>query len=338
MRSKTIGSGTAGNNTGSATADYTSVASWESSIADVDDETGTIITKVAPTDSTQVTINAASTARAYLLTADSTCAVVAATRAEAGAKARLVGAVKTLLTISTTGVTVEKVAFTASGAAAGYEGVVQVGDAATIRRGIVIDDCGGSNSTILLLSSANGKTVVVDNVAEIGTSGSGIGSTPWVNSGTLKVYHGSLLLVSGSYAGYYSAGSGTLECRACVVQGKTGGNFGGDGTAGGDFNVSQDATAPGVSATSRYRSTTGWFNVETSGSEDLSLATAAKGKWVTDGKDAIDQSGWPADVATDIVGTVRSAPIDPGVWQTPGAVGGSSTPIFFNHLQTQGIA
>lgn len=299
MKSRTIGSG----------GDDADIPTWEAQIDDSDSETGTCIQSAALDGGSQVTYNVTLTGgHAALLTANAGSAVAAPTWAALTSKARIEGSgFSPIFNISGDGLTVEKIGVRATSGNA-HAIATAIGTFA-IRRCVLSGSgtpCGGL--------SVNTGTVTVSNCAAFAAPAEiGFGLV----SGTLNLYHCS---VGGStFAGFYQS-SGAMSAYACVAQGNVFDFF---GSIGGDYNVSEDASAPGSAATKYARSSAGWFTNETATSEDFSLVAGKQGWWAAN-KDAIDQTGWPADVGTDIVGTTRTAPIDPGVWQTP--AGGGNPP------------
>lgn len=302
MANETIGSG--------GTYNRTSIANWEANLTE--NGTGTVM-KAEATDTSTVTLDAQYT---VTLTADSSVAVSAPTYANATAKARIEVASGNAIYVSGTGTkawTISKIACIGGGIIHHHSSTL------TVQRCFVRSPDDG------IFAYGEGVIAAVinaSNCAVVGTTSTTYENfATYTDSGTatLTAYHCSSL---GNKYGFNEI-NGTLNAYACVEQGAATSGY--TAGVGGDYNVSQDATAPGSSSTKYYRSTSGWFANTNAGFEDLSLAAGAQGKWVTDGKDAIDQTGWPSDVATDIVGTTRAAPIDPGVWQTPAAATGQPT-------------
>lgn len=295
MPSGTIGSATGANNVTGVAADYTSIANWEAAI-DGNNQTGTVIYIGGAIDTSPLTLNAAYSG--MLLTAHADAALNAPTYAAATSRARLAFTSGDGLQVYGTGFTIEKISVTSSGDIAIYA-----------TQGFEIRRCAVFNSVRAIRCDTSGA-VKIANCAFFGNTVIDI----WAAGNAIAVYHTSMLLNSGY--GLYETLGGVITCFACIRQGSVSGM----GSGAGEYNVSQGTDATGSSSTKYYRSTSGWFNVTTASYEDLSLATGAKGKWVADGKDAIaDYSA--QDCGTDIVGTTRAAPIDPGVWQTPAAGG-----------------
>lgn len=321
MASGTIGDTvTAGNNVTGAVADYGSIAAWHATLGTNETATGTIIRISAAVDTSTVTLSAGGTGT-RTVTAHADAMLNAPTYSAATSRARVVPSSVNGFDVSGSGWVLEK--FSIPNTVGGYCYCINTSAAVVARRMWLSTDTSDLGSRGFSQSAA--VTSTLSNVA-IGP----VGQFGIINlDGTINCYQTSVLSDPGG--GQRAAvlavlGSSVINVYACVAQGVStdGALFEtlSGGTLGGDYNVSQDATAPGSSSTKYYRSTSGWFANTGAGTEDLSLAAGAQGKWVTDGKDAIDQTGWPADVATDIVGTSRAAPIDPGVWQTPAAAGG----------------
>jgi len=289
VRSKTIGTG----------GDYADVGAWEASIADVDDETGTAIESADITTGLGVTLNPANTGPwAYLLTADASNAIAAATYASGSSKARLTTTLGSALVVSGTGWTVEKLAIFSTAASL----VVDFQESGTLRRFYVRNTLSGNG---IILGTA-GKALILDNgiVEIIGTLAVAFGT---VVAATVTAYQVSVLMPSGGYAGVYVA-NGTVDCYGVMVQGSASDNWrdDGGGTFGGDYNLSQNTDAPGANS---VHSTSGLYTNTTATSEDFALTSSPA---------FVDRTGFPTDTDTDIVGTTRPATgADPGVWQTP---------------------
>lgn len=305
MRSKTIGNVVAALNTGGATADYTSIASWISSIADTDNETGTVITQFAAF-SENPALNVSNTGSwIYLLTADSTTNFDAATYSRGTACAR-VSASGTVVSVSTSGWIVEKIAI--SGSAGSFNGVVHINTSAafTLRRCFVRTSGSGED-----IFSTGGGTHTVDNCMCTSSTGNGEYCIA-INggNGTLNVYQTSTGWNSGSWnTSYYN---GTLGLYGHVAQGAQNGNADQGGTITGNYNVSNLGTVGANSLNNQ----TGVFTSATSTSEDFSLTSSTTYA-------IVNRSGFPSDTDTDIVGTTRpSTGADSGVWQTPSAPSG----------------
>jgi hypothetical protein len=292
MRSRTIGSSTAGNNTGSATADYTSIQGWQDSIAVTDSETGTIITSVAEVSGgANVDLTATVTSgRTILLTADSATAVNAPTYSDLTGKARTAYR----LYIQSDNFTIEKIAIDSAGS-----GILC--DNATTLKNIVMRT-GSGQYGLRVFSPASAKIVTVSNVAVI-VRGGGAGLACTNANGTLNIYHSSLLAQAASDVGVYRT-AGTINCYGVIATGP-GTCF--SGTVGGDYNVSQDNSAPG--STTYWRGEVNVFKNVTSTTEDLSMYNPIIGTY------AVPDYSSSADVGTDIAGTTRSAPRDAGCWQ-----------------------
>lgn len=281
--------------------DYTTMAAWEAAIGDTDNETGTCTSSTA-LQTAALTLNAANTGTwTYLLTANDASKVNAPTTSAISSKARTTYNV----VLSGTGWIIEKIGFYTTTGGFLFN-VINISAAATLRR--VGGHLNTSTCNDYVTISAN---TTVDNCF---FTGAGSGVVLGNSANTLNIYQCSIISQTGGYAGYYTSG-GTRNVYASICQG-AGTNWKSDGgTQGGDYQVSQDATA---TATNKWTSQSGVYANTTGGSEDLSLATASQGDYVT-----TDYSGTVADVATDIVGTVRAAPIDCGVWQTPPAANGN---------------
>lgn len=318
MRSKTIGSSTTADNTGGATADYTSLSTWASSIADTDDELGTIITKVAPIRTSKLTLNVGGTARTYRLTADSSCAVAAPTAAEAAAKARISVSGDYSISFGTTAGAIWKI----DRIALISDYMFEVNNCATLRHfnACLFDTTYGADLGQCVLTVTNCAIFGSFNAASVFRH---------FGSGVLTIYQTSILMTGATPSTAVGVGGTSSTCYAVIVQGNTGsaGNF----TSGvaGDENVSADTSAPGAT---NWRSKTGVFASETPGSEDLSLSAAHDAGTYT----VTDRSGTEADLATDIVGTSRAAPIDAGCWQTP-AAGATGNPWYYYAQQAAAV-
>jgi len=303
MTYDTIGSSTTSENTGSATASITTgIAGWEATITDVDSFTGTIITKVNPTDTSTVTLNATLTSgRTALLTADSSTYVNAPTYAAATTRARVTGAV----TVTSNNFVLEKFSVVISASATNG---VEADGSVTIRRMVVW----ASDGICIDSRSNTGRTYTVTNCALITeTNNSGRAClVGYSQNNTWYVYHNSLLAaVSGVYGCIYHD-TGTMYLYANVMQGY-GVCFGGNlGAGSGDYNVSQDATAPGSNS---WKSMSGVF--ENTGATTWNLA-------LKDGYNKArfsvpDYSAY-TDGDTDIAGTTRVSGLrDAGCWQSP---------------------
>lgn len=298
MRSKTIG----------AAGDYATIALWEASIADTDDETGTVLDASA-TDTASVTLNPANTGgtRVYLLTADSTAQFSAPTYASGTASARVVVSSGDGLTISGAGWIVERL-YVASSAG---QAVVVSGVDAKLRRLLT-----KSNTASIRLTGSGTKTIT--NVACFYPGNAGA-FTVYADGGTTNCYH---VTIRGRSAGLGFYNGATLNCYACIAIGAGGGG----GTSdffypGGNENVSYDASAPGAT---NWRSQTGNVLVNIGdGTEDFALHADAQGDY-----GVTDRSGTEADLATDIIGTARSGTIDAGCWQTT-AAGATGNPWYY---------
>lgn len=299
MATRTVGdTGTASNNVTNEVALHGSIASAEA--ACVNGDTIQVI-RNADVQSTAMEID-----KEITLTAHAGCAVNDPSYAHASGRARASGAID----IYANNVTIEKLGFFGNPCIRdnGYTGV-------TIR------NCFLKTSGATCISTSG--TVTLVNLAIVG----GTGEVIPIYGGTLNCYHVSMYIqpAGTGYRGFANYG-GTFNCYACVaLRGGDGSNF--HGTIGGDFNVSEDTSAPGSSSTkyARSESYSNWFTNTGSNTEDLALAAARQGWWAAN-KDAIDQTGWPSDVSTDIAGTTRSSNIDPGVWQTPAASSGGHVP------------
>lgn len=276
--------------------DYTTMGAWEAAISDTDDETGTCTSSTA-LQTTTLTLNAANTGTwDYLLTANDASKVNAPTTSALSGKARTTNNIA----ISGTGWVVEKIGFyTATG---GFLfNVINISGAGTVVRRV-----GGHLST----STCNDYVTVSVNATfdNCFFTGAGTGVVIGNSANTLNLYHCSIISQTGGYAGYYTSG-GTRNAYACICQG-AGTNWKSDGgTQGGDYQVSQDATA---TATNKWTSQSNVYVSLTGGSEDLALASASQGDYAS-----ADYTGTITDTATDIVGTTRTGTIDVGVWQTP---------------------
>ncbi len=289
MRSKTI------QHTGGA-PDYTSIALWEASIADTDDETGTQ-TSAEAQDTAPVTLNATSTGHVYLLTADSGSAVSAATRANANAKTRIdVGAGGTALTIASAGFVVEKTSFRSTN-----DRALRIEASTTIRRAGLF----GQDKAISVASG----TSTASNCFGVGGDIGVITDT----GSTITLYQCSFIMPSGNRAAY--ASGGTIVVLGCVSQGTAGVSdfwvLGGVFT-GSNYNVTQDASAVGANS---LTSQSGAFTDMTTNSEDFALTSASTYA-------IVNRSGFPSDTDTDVVGTTRpSTGADAGAWQNVAASG-----------------
>lgn len=297
MISETIGSSTAGNNTGGATADRTSIAAGEAAIGDTDDVSFTIITKVAATDTGTVTFNAGNTGgtRVYKVTVDSTCALGAPTYSNANAQARATTGSGGMFVVSGAGWIFEKLSIFTTAATNAIDGTF----AYTLRRMFIHVSATGTSG----FSVNSNKTITASNVVVV-IRGTGVGFGSGASGAIFNCYHVSVYLAATAFAGLYAAGGGGSSCNAyaCVVQGSPS-NWvnGGAGTFGGAENVGQDATVAGTSPT--LNQTDVFANVAST-TEDLSMAA---GPYVV-----TDRSGTIADLATDIKGAARVAPIDAG--------------------------
>lgn len=308
MPSGTIGSATGANNVTGVAADYTSVANWEAAI-DGNNQTGTVIYIAGAIDSSTVTLDAAYTG--MLLTAHADAAVNAPTYAAATSRARISvggGGNDSCLYVTGDGWTVEKLALIQPSVSANRCFRVQLTGTVYLRRCVLV-------GTDYIQLHNQGGTCVASNCAFFGSA----------------LYAGHNATFYHCSASSASIGFNESACYGCVVQ--TASTCYGSCT--GDYNVSEDATAPGSASTKYARSTSGWFTNTSAGTEDLSLVAGKQGWWASN-KDAIDQTGWPGDVATDIVGTSRAAPIDPGVWQTPAAAA-SGNPWYYYASQAAAV-
>lgn len=296
MRSKTIG----------AAGDYATIALWEASIADTDDETGTVLDASA-TDTASVTLNPANTGgtRVYLLTVQSSAQFTAPTYASGTAKARIVVSSGDGLTISGAGWIVERLYVASSSGQA----VVVSGASARLRRLLV-----KSNTAALRLTGSGTKTLT--NIACFYPGNAGA-FTVYHDGGTTNAYHVSARGRSGGLTFYDGGG---LSCYACIGIGGGGGGGSNDffGPPGGNENVSYDNSAPGAT---NWRNQTGNVLVDIGdGTENFALHADAQGDY-----GVTDRSGTEADLATDIIGTTRSGTIDAGCWQTAAGGGGTSS-------------
>lgn len=310
MRSKTIGSSTAGNNTGSATADYTSIAAWKATIADTDDETGTVITKVAATDTSAFTIAPSNTGSyAYLLTADSTCAAADLTYSDCSTKARVAcGGAASPITINVKNFTWEKVGVLLGSNNNMTAFTVGDYDNVRLRRLMVAYTVAGSaNCGFLAYSGTSGNSCIVTNVGFSSlTSGSDIFGSCRTSGGLLKIYNCSMV-ASSWYSTFFFDGGGNVTPYACVIQG-TGGVT--SSTSYGDEIICQSSSTPPGS--NSYNNRPGLFKNTTIGSEDLNLYGLNGGLIIG----VTDRSGTEGDLSTDIKGNARPLaagfPIDPG--------------------------
>ncbi len=306
MKSRTIGSG----------GDDADAPTWEAQIDDSDSETGTCI-ESANLSGGALVLNATLTGgHTALLTAHANNMVNAPTWGVLTSKARMEGTSSPVVNVTAAGFTVEKIGVRGT---SGNTHALQTTADATLRRLLLAASSAAAGHT------NNGGTVTVSNCAAFGAD-VGFESA----AGTVNLYHCSAV---GNAAFGFARYVGTYNCYACISQGAVTADF--FTPSGGDYNVSEDSTAPGSASTKYARTETGWFTNETATSEDLSLVAGKQGWWAAN-KDAIDQTGWPSDVGTDIVGTSRSGvDIDPGVWQTP-AGGGSVVPSNVHHFKQQG--
>lgn len=304
MSSKTVGSGTAANNTGSAAADYTSFDTWHGaetgSSADV-----TCITKVDAIQTTQFTASAS--AGTYLVTADSATYVNAPTYAAANSRARITATVS----ISGSGWTWEKVSIISSS-----EGMLNSAGCA-VRRAFI-----KSAGTNALRTVGTAQIYTISNLAMLSTSVVGISQDS--GSSTANVYHVSVLDNGGAFGFFYVEPGQTVNCYACIYQG-SGTGWRGGGTKGGTDNISQDGSAVGGN---KRTNISGVFKNTSAGSEDLNLNGLNGGLL----QGVADYSGSCGDVTTDLNGNARPAaagfPIDPGCAQIasgPSILGYSSS-------------
>jgi len=316
MISKTIGSATAGNNTGGATADYTSIASWEAAIANTDDETGTVITMVSPTETSTVAINASNSGGyIYLLTADGTTFINAPTYTAQTTRARIQadgGTSNGVILVNTTGVIIEKLGITSTTAVYGF--CIYSKQTCTVRR------CGFRGTGTYydgVYADTNAQTLTVSNIFAIQDSDAAVVAVASNIAITINVYQSSCLIISAGAAWSFGAvqdgtGAATVNCYGCIVQGGSGAQGGqyivtGGGTLGGNYNVAGDTSAPGANS---LQSQSGAFTNVTATTDDYSLTSSTN--W-----DIVDRTGFPSDTNTDIRGMIRpSNGADAGVWQS----------------------
>ena len=153
---------------------------------------------------------------------------------------------------------------------------------------------------------AFGAAVVVENCAFFGFNEIN-GRAILVVSMTCDIFATSILTYSGGtqISGIFRFG-GTATASGTIIQGgDAGSNF--RGTVGGDYNVSEDATAPGAGS---QTGVSGSFTTDTVGSEDLAL-TASNA--------FVDRTGFPVATDLDMSGaSVPSSNADPGCLQFSG--------------------
>lgn len=304
MRSKTIG----------AAGDYATIALWEASIADTDDETGTVLDASA-TDTASVTLNAANTGgtRVYLLTVQSSAQFTAPTYASGTAKARIDVTSGDALTISGSGWIVERLYIESVG---GAKGIVVSGVNAKLRRLLIKPETDG-----IVCNGAPGSFTRITNVAVFYPKNNSAYCVYSSGSHEIRCYH---CTVRGRSGGLGFAGIYALTPYACIAIGAGGGggesDFYGIGGFAGAQNVSYDTSAPPRLGSGSWPSQTGNVLVDIGdGTEDFALHADAQGDY-----GVTDRSGTEADLATDIIGTARTGTIDAGCWQTSSGGGGSA--------------
>ena len=310
MKSRTVGSG----------GDDADFPTWEAQIDNSQDETGTAIQSAKLTAAGTMTIDAASTARVYKMTADSSSELKTTLAADSRAKARLgdAGAGNWSLIISTSGVVVERMGVISVDTA----GILIGSFAATFRRlGFESGDGAVSGQGIYFNGSSTSDVSIVSNCFFTGCGHSFSTGANSASAGTNKFYQNSGLCGSNT-PGFGFHVPGDAYFYANVVQQTAApifANYQLRYQMYGDQNVAEDTSADDGSLTNAWNSKSGLFNVETAGSEDLSLASGSQGAY-----SVTDRSGTVADLATDIVGTSRTGTIDAGVWQTPAAAAPAS--------------
>lgn len=287
MRSKTIGSATAANNTGSATADYTSIADWEDSIADTDDETGTAITKVAALQTAGIALLAVPTSgRQYLLTADSSTYVNAATHEAATSRARIDVSSGYAIGVFDLGWTVEKIAIHNSDS--GNNAFISDGSYASGAFTTYFRRCVVAGAAGHVVSWNAYVTLIASNIASYGSGGAYVCGS----SSTLTLYNCSGCQLAG-YTFVHS--SGTATANGCISGGGANDNF--YGTWGGNYNVSRDASAPGANSLLSQiepfiETLAGYEDLRPNGRVDVRI---------------VNRSGYPSDTDTGIDGTARAS-------------------------------
>lgn len=293
---------------------YTSVQGWNDGIANTDNEFGTC-TSAANLQSTALTLNAANSGGyTYTLTADSSSQVTAPTYSQATSKARIhvssPGFRGNIVTISRSGFVIEKIDI-------GYDNgsfsriLISTGAFTfTVRRCILaITDSSGSEGAIY---SSTGGTWTVSNCAIMG-SYNGVNAMYLTNPGTINIYNTTVGAHQSPY-GAIQRDAGTVNCYGVIVQrtNTTTSDF--SGTIGGDYNVSQDTSAPGAGSS---KSNTGILTNKTSGSEDFSISYTGNAARLV-----ASRSGFPSDTDTDMAGTARSSTYcDAGCYQTTAPAG-----------------
>ena len=314
MKSRTRGSG--GND-----AD---VQAWEAQISSNQDETTTAIDSADHKGSGTATINATG-GYTYKITADSSSELKTAKAADTRAKARIgsSGAGNASMLINTSGVIVERIGFISEDTAS----IVVLSYDVQLRR-LGLESGDGTASGGGIYFDGSGYTLsIMSNLFFTGCGYYLVNGAPSVNAGALKFYHCSALLGANTpFLGFYPPGASAYY-YACIVQYTTapiGTCYGARTAMAGDQNVAEDTSADDGSLTNAWNSKSGVFKVETAGSEDLSLSAAHDAGTYT----VTDRSTDVPDLATDIAGTTRSAPIDAGAVQTASstsAISGSTT-------------
>lgn len=263
-------------------------------------ETGTVTAEIRESgaySATSASLTASITAgTTYIVTSDSSNALNAATYAAATAKAH----VNSIISVtSTKSWTLEKFSIVTSGFALSLHPASGTPAIYVYRMGILNS---GDNGVRCATGTPN---ATISNCFAIHNAGVAIYEFRLnVASATFNIYHCSGYSNQTGGGAVFSRGNGTMNTYACIAQGA---GTCWSGTIGGTRNVSQDATAPGSNS---VRGASGLFAVPTAGSEDLNLNCRLA---------MVDETGFPADCATDLVGTSRPATLaDPGCVQWVG--------------------
>lgn len=240
------------------------------------------------------------------------CAITDPSDAEFDAKARIDCGASEALSVDADGCTVRGIGIRASGSDAVV--LTANGTNFVIVDAIVI--CTGASQGLRCFF-ANSPSAEAFNVAMWGD-----GTLCIRNTGTFTGYGLSMYQPTGGRCVLAKAG-GTTTINSSIAQG-AGDGFTDEGSAlFGDYNVSQDATAPGANS---LLSQSGAFTNTSSGSEDLTLTS-------TTAYDIVNRSGYPTETDADIAGTARPATgADAGAWQNPAA--GSARGIPFGSRGT----
>jgi hypothetical protein len=277
--------------------DYTDIPDAEAAIPDNPSDDYTILVVEAAAYSAPTLNTPNSNGRALLLLADAGVRVEELSDAEGTSKARLSG----FTTVSGTGWTIDGF---------GIIGTALPSETCTIKNCMFI---GAESGDDALEADALLKTLTLVNC---GFSGYGRDCVRVLGTFTANIFHCSLLTAAGRHGINVAVGA-TCVAKGVVVQDGTtasGNNFNGAYGGASDWNVSQDATAPGAAS---LTSQSGVFTNIGSGTQDLTL----------DGSptvDIVDRTGFPASTDEDIAGTSRPATdADAGGYQTPAAPGGT---------------